>query len=369
MKKNWPSIGEEEKNGAKRYVVDARIAFKGKRTGERRFFESKKEAEGYRQQVRAARQNEGPVSGIEELKEVFGWTLSEAVQFTLKHLRSQRSSVSVEEAAKALVETKRGAGFSERRCRDLTRQLLQRVGAHFNGASMREINTMDLERFLAGLDVKASTRNKYRQDLILLWRFAEKQGWAESSVAKTERARGDTAAPMILTTQQAESLLLASNDDELLAYHAIGLFAGLRVQEITKLDWQQINFESGFIDVTRGIAKTRTRRHAPLTDNLRAWLQPIAKLSGPIVSGSLRRRCRAARTDAGITTWQENILRHSFVSYRLAALGDSARVALEAGHDQKVLFNHYLNVVTPKQGEQYFQIRPFEPKKIVPMVA
>ena len=90
----------------------------------------------------------------------------------------------------------------------------------------------------------------------------------------TETARGDSAR-----------LLTASSDDELLAYHAIGVFAGLRMPEIVKLDWHDVNFEKGFIDVGILKAKTRIRRHAPLTDNLRAWLQPIAKPIGKIISG------------------------------------------------------------------------------------
>lgn len=80
-------------------------------------------------------------------------------------------------------------------------------------------------------------------------------------------------------------MLTASSDDELLAYHAIGVFAGLRMPEIVKLDWHDVNFEKGFIDVGILKAKTRIRRHAPLTDNLRAWLQPIAKPIGKIISG------------------------------------------------------------------------------------
>jgi hypothetical protein len=80
------------------------------------------------------------------------------------------------------------------------------------------------------------------------------------------------------------------------------------------------------------------RRHAPLTDNLRAWLQPIAKSVGKIISGGLRKLHEAAREKAGIQ-WQANILRHSFVSCRLADAQDSAKVALESGHDRTCCSN------------------------------
>ena len=139
----------------------------------------------------------------------------------------------------------------------------------------------------------------------------------------------------------------------MLAFHAIGLFAGLRVAEIKALDWRDVDLAGGFIHVGAKISKTRSRRLVPILDNLQAWLQPIAKPSGPIVERELRYRHEAARERAGIKEWPENCMRHSFVSYRLAATGNAAQTALESGHDQAVLFAHYRELVRPKDAERY----------------
>lgn len=58
--------------------------------------------------------------------------------------------------------------------------------------------------------------------------------------------------------------------------------------------------------------------------------------------------------------WQEHILRHSFVSYRLADLSEKkvSQVAYEAGHDEVTLFQHYLHLVTAEDGKRFFQICP-----------
>ena len=334
MKANWPPISQITKNGRKVWQVAARFTnANGERVGERRTFNFKKEAEGWADQVRIKFKNEGADTFDNEELSSFGWTVSDAIRFALEHLRKQKGSVSVKTAITELIETKRRAGRSSRYCNDLALRL-GRLSAAFAGKTIGEITTTQLNTFLASLNVAAGTWNTFRRDIRTLWSFAEKNKWAEAATAKnTERARGDTTPPAIVTPEQAASLLAASSDDELLAYHAIGLFAGLRVQEIVKLDWRNVNFEKGFIDVGVLKAKTRMRRHAPLTDNLRAWLQPIAKPVGKIISGGLRKRHELARRRAGIT-WQENILRHSFVSYRLADTQDSARVALESGHDQ-----------------------------------
>jgi integrase len=144
----------------------------------------------------------------------------------------------------------------------------------------------------------------------------------------TERAQAIATPPGVLTPEQAAALLAESKDNDLLAFHAIGLFAGLRVAESKALDWRDVDLGGGFIHVGAKISKTRSRRLVPFTPNLLAWLQPIAKPVGPVVEKELR-----YRHEAGIKEWTENSMRHSFVSYRLAATGNAAQTALESGHD------------------------------------
>ncbi len=61
---------------------------------------------------------------------------------------------------------------------------------------------------------------------------------------------------------------------------------------------------------------------------------------------------------AGIIDWSDNAMRHSFVSYRLAATENAAQTALESGHDQAVLFAHYRELVRPKEAERFWSIKP-----------
>ena len=133
-------------------------------------------------------------------------------------------------------------------------------------------------------------------------------------------------------------LLNVSGRHLITPYLSIGGFAGLRSAEITRLDWKNVNFDRGFIEVRADTCKTRARRLVPISDNLRAWLKPFALQSGPVVPYG-NANCVVARiaSHAGIK-WKKNALRHSFVSYRLAATNDGAKTALEAGHNQKVLF-------------------------------
>ena len=127
---------------------------------------------------------------------------------------------------------------------------------------------------------------------------------------------------------------------------ALGAFAGLRTAELQRLDWNEIDLDRGFITVDANKAKTQQRRLVPISDNLKLWLTPCKQASGPVCLHQ-RPQMSAARFCEGFA-WQENGLRHSFISYRLAVLHDTARVALEAGNSPEVVYRHYRELVTPE---------------------
>ncbi len=54
--------------------------------------------------------------------------------------------------------------------------------------------------------------------------------------------------------------------------------------------------------------------------------------------------------------WKRNALRHSFVSYRMAAVQNAAQVALEAGNSPRVIFTNYRELVTARAARQWFGI-------------
>ena len=56
--------------------------------------------------------------------------------------------------------------------------------------------------------------------------------------------------------------------------------------------------------------------------------------------------------------WKNNGLRHSFISYRLAAVQNTAQVALEAGNSPQMIFQHYRELVRPMDAEKWFAVTP-----------
>ena len=56
--------------------------------------------------------------------------------------------------------------------------------------------------------------------------------------------------------------------------------------------------------------------------------------------------------------WPRNVLRHSFISYRIAKVKSVDQVALEAGNSPTIIFKHYRELTTEDQADAWFAILP-----------
>lgn len=231
---------------------------------------------------------------------------------------------------------------------------------------MAEITAAEVDQWLRGLSDKetgrrlaATTRNNFRRVLIVSFNFARERGYSAGNPAeKSAKAKVIENAIGILTVEET-ARLLESAAPELVAYIAIGAFAGLRRSELERLDWREIDLQAGLIEVTAKKAKSARRRFVRIQPNLAKWLQPYAQLSGNVTPPHYRELLDAARKAAGIEKWPHNALRHSFASYHLAHFKDAAALALELGHtNANLVFQHYRQLVMPKQAMQYWKIAP-----------
>jgi integrase len=293
-----------------------------------------------------------------ERLEPFGRTITDAVDHFLAHLRATEKSITVAEFVPQLLSAKEGDCMSKRYIRDV-REKLSRFSESFGEKMVASITPQEIDAWLRSLPVGPTTRNNFRRVLVTFFSGAISLGYAvENPAAKTARAKESDAPPGILTIGQAASLL-GNASKEMLPHVAIGLFAGLRQAEIERLDWRDVHFEDGLIEVTAAKSKTARRRFVKIQPNLREWLAPVRKHSGRITCQRFARQFETLRESAGITDWPGNALRHSFASYHLAHFQDAAALALQMGHtDSGMIFAHYRQLVRPKDARQYWNIKP-----------
>ena len=82
-------------------------------------------------------------------------------------------------------------------------------------------------------------------------------------------------------------------------------------------------------------------------------------MTGDVVPIAARGKIERVRKTAGLARWAKNGLRHSFSSYRLAAIHDAPRVASELGHTSpQMLYSTYRELVLPEEAERYWKIAP-----------
>ena len=351
---------------------------------ERRFFKAEREAKTYVHMKRIELHNQGKegISFPTELRVMahraseqltpYGKTIDDAVQFYLKHLEATTRSVAFAVATRELVENRRSAGASARYCKDL-RLRLARFCNDFPDRTLADISTAEVDTWLASLNLASLSRNTYRLRLHTLFAFGLTRRWCtENPVAHATRAKETDGDIVILSVVQTGQLLEAASA-ETLPFWAIGAFAGLRRAELERLDWAQVDFESGLIEVKARHSKTATRRLVTMQPNLVQWLAPYrARRRGPVCPGNLRLRTEADRDRAGLRqNWPTNALRHSFGSYHLAHFKDAAALALQMGNSPDVIFRHYRELVRPKEAARYWEIMPSAgaAKKIVAFAA
>ncbi|HPA19080.1 MAG TPA: tyrosine-type recombinase/integrase [Verrucomicrobiae bacterium] len=343
----------------------------GKRV--RRFFATEEEANTFIQQQTTKRENLGAralaiphelhveaIDCTDKLKP-WGQSLTDATEFYIRHLEVASRSCTADELLPRFLKAKEADGGGVRYLRDL-RTRLGRFSHDCGSVLLSAITPGKLDDWLRGLSLSPQSRINFRRVLHVFFEFARKAGHVEvnpvTETIKPRRAAGEVA---IFTPAEAKALLdtAAARDPEIIPFFAIGLFAGLRVAELERLDWADVRLDRTFIEVKASASKTASRRLVKIEPNLAEWLTPHAKLSGSVVLPNLRKRREAVRLAAGLAKWPDNGMRHSFGSYHLAHFQDAARTALEMGHrDTQMIFGHYREVVTPEDAAAYWIIRP-----------
>jgi integrase len=155
----------------------------------------------------------------------------------------------------------------------------------------------------------------------------------------------------------------------------LGFFAGVRPDELKKLEWSAVNLARRQVVIGPEVAKTKQQRILPLNDTALAWLATCAKKHGLIAApDNFRKRFDAWRKAAGIRfkNWPKDCIRHSFGTYHYAANNNPVETARLMGHvGVDIFFRHYRALVDEDEAKQFWSLRPATDaaRKIVPMAA
>jgi integrase len=351
-----------------------------------RFFKTEKEANAFAGDKKIELLNEGRKHGeitdserrlIIRARELatsyaakgFGdFSLDAALDHYCKHLDAAKTSIPIMEAYDQFHAAKVKLNVSRKYLSSDVEGVIQRFAQSQKPKLVSEITTGDVAAYLDGLKVSAATVAGHHNKIsvFLAWCSGTAKGKDKGKHYAATNAATGYAVPSyvteevgILTVKQAAALIGAASP-EITAALAVALFAGIRIEEIRRMDWSHIDLKGRSIRLPKSITKTKKSRVVEISPNLYQWLKLNPKDQGPVSPSPQiwRNRLNDARNAAGITKWPHNAARHSCASYAYDLHQNAALVAAQLGHDVDVLESHYKGLVKRGEGKKYFAIKP-----------
>ena len=330
----------------------------------RRNFKNEGEAKTYHRELLAKAKVVGTVGLVmdQEMRADYfaacraldGVSIMTAVRYYLSHRPQGLSATTLSEAVQTFVRDKRRIGRADRTITSLAGTL-----AAFLAASPSKLVadfTRDaVTRYLDNLGLPPATIRNHRARLGTFggW-LARRQYLPENPVTYIDVASYDLRPPAVHAPVGAEDVMRKAveyRDGLFVGLYAIALYAGLRHGEITRLTWQDVELEGASPIIRVGKGKLRGRRSirvVPIQPALLSWLKWVKRKDLPLACRLESRKIRE------VVQWEEDICRHSFISYRLALIGDVIAVANEAGTSPDMIYRHYFQLVTRRNALRYF---------------
>lgn len=316
--------------------------------------------------------------------------LLKVVKFGIERMCPEGGSKTVNETVEEFVAIKEKRhekkDLALKSLRD-ARSKAQKLSLLLGKKPIKEVSGKQLKKALTGLNKTHRTQRNYKSLWSEVFKFAKENKYIidnpfdELSTEDKKEIIGrgnDWNPPEILSIEEAESLLhtaLANPELNLLPAVTLGLFCGIRTEELKKLKWENVklNDENPHVIIPLEIAKKRRLRRVEISPNAVEWLMQCPKRSGNITENNhendYQKRFRTLHLKCGISkriegkivsNWKQNAMRHSFGTYHCALHENPIKTSNELGHKSgdDVLFTHYRSLTTRAEGLAYFNIRP-----------
>ncbi len=258
---------------------------------------------------------------------------------------------------------------------------LREFAATFPGHAVCDLTKQHLSTYMNGHgNVAPKTRNERRNVVRMFLKWAVRQDYLsanhrllESDALAHEQA--DTEEISFYSPKELRLLLEMAGTktafNRLLPVVALGGLAGVRLQEIIRLTWEDVFRIPGHVEISKTKSKTRSRRLVTICPALAAWIEPYRACSGLIWVKSLclfHDEFGALRDSVKIPA-RRNGLRHGFVSFHFALNANENLTAAEAGNSPAMVHKNYKGLATKAEAEKWFAIAPAKAANVIPLDA
>ena len=173
--------------------------------------------------------------------------------------------------------------------------------------------------------------------------------------------------PEVFSPEEGKAglLLVARSIPQHFPYFLIAGWLGCRPTECTRLRWDDFDWKAGLLCVRPEVAKkVRRARWVPVPRTLAVMLRLFRRRRrhGKAAAGLVCRKnsrefvSKLLREKKVVASWPPDVLRHSFITYRLQIVRNIDQVADEAGNSPKEIRNSYRRPIPPGVGEAWFAV-------------
>jgi integrase len=221
-----------------------------------------------------------------------------------------------------------------------------------------------------GPPTKVTKRNwKVRISAFFNWCIKKNYCQANPTARLIYKARpGDI---QIISLDEVKLMLKIVQENErykgLINYIAIGFFAGLRPEELGRLEWENIRIEGEqpTIFVPYDTSKVGASRSVAIYDTLYRFLKKYENeaIRGPNFTklfGEVKMKLGYALRKQPGRRWIPDGIRHTFASMHVAKYRNEEELATMMGNSVDVIRDHYKKTLDPLLAEEFWKIKPLE---------
>ena len=290
-----------------------------------------------------------------------GYTIGDAVRYFQEKVLGYVKAPPIQELVTQYLAECTGRNLRPSTLKDFNSRL-NFFAASFAERQLNELTLDDIKKWVNNPQWAMRTRNHSLTLLSQLYTYSLSHKWVNENLIKSiQRGKADETKPEVFTIEEAKALLTNANKFGLLPWISLGLFCGIRSEEMKRLPAKDIHFDERVIIISAETAKKRARRNITIPDALMAWIAPCIpalKLGGPIVDISQFRKNKKLLLDTVGFKWKDNGLRKSFASYHYAHFQDDTKTAYQMGSSAAMIYAFYRAVVTGADADGFWNLRP-----------
>lgn len=200
-----------------------------------------------------------------------------------------------------------------------------------------DVQPASLRKWIKARSTNSNTQAMYLRYARMFWAYLKRNRLVVDDPTEAVPMPKGKPGRNILTPKQMTALLALDLPAYVRALLLLGGFAGLRTEEVLRMDWSLVNVATGQIHVPPNAMKDSggfDQRIVDFTEPLNRRKDWLKEQSGPIIpmaSETFHAHKRKACLPV-LASWPDNCLRHSYATYHLARAKNASLTAFQMGH-------------------------------------